>query len=465
MRAFMDENFLLCNPSAVTLYHEYAKAMPIFDYHCHINVSEICEDKTYGNLTQVWLYGDHYKWRAMRLYGVAERYITGDASDYEKFLAYAEVVSVAVGNPLYHWTHLELQRFFNIHEPLTKESAPAIWEKANLVLAQGLTTRQMILHSNVKAMCSTDDPADDLRYHKQLREDKSFPVRVLPTFRPDNAMDLNSATYTAYLAKLGAAAGITINSLATLFQALANRLDYFEAMGCRLSDHALAHVPYAPATQEELDAILQKALAGGCVTSTEEEQFKTGVMLYLASEYRRRGMIMQLHMGAMRRVNSNMTAKLGADCGFDSIGDRMTAEPLGAFLNSVNNSGMPKTVLYCLNPKDNYVLGTMLGNFADGGVVGKMQFGSAWWFNDTKDGMEQQMKALANLGLLAKFVGMLTDSRSFTSYPRFEYFRRILCNIIGTWMEEGEVAPDMELMGRMVQDICYNNINAYFGED
>lgn len=462
MKKFMDENFLLQNEAAVRLFHDYAKSMPLFDYHCHVNVNEICEDKKYENLTQVWLYGDHYKWRAMRLFGTPEKYITGDACDYDKFLAYARVVSTAIGNPLYHWTHLELQRFFNIYEPLCEETAPAIWEAANQVLAGGLTTRKMILQSNVKAICSTDDPTDDLRYHKQLLTEVDFPVKVMPTFRPDNAIEISAPGFIEYIGKLGQASGINIKNTADLLAALRARLDYFEAAGCRLSDHGMASVPYAEVTMQEADEIFLNAMKGGTIPPHMEEQYKTFALRELAKEYDKRGMIMQLHMGPMRRVNSVMTGKLGADCGFDSIGDRNIAEALGKFLDSVNMTGMPKTVLYNLNPKDNYVLGTMLGNFADGGIPGKMQFGSGWWFNDTKDGMETQMKTLASLGLLPQFVGMLTDSRSFTSYPRFEYFRRILCNVIGTWMEEGEVVYDMERMGKMVQDICYNNIVRYF---
>lgn len=462
MKKFMDENFLLQNETAVHLFHDYAKKMPLFDYHCHVNVNEICEDKKYENLTQVWLYGDHYKWRAMRLYGIQEKYITGDACDYDKFLAYAKVVSTAIGNPLYHWTHLELQRFFNIYEPLCEETAPAIWEAANKVLADGLTTRSMILQSNVAAICSTDDPTDDLRYHKQLLAEGDFPVRVMPTFRPDNALEIGAAGFVAYIAKLGQVSGIPIKKLSDLMKALKARLDYFEEAGCRLSDHGMAAVPFAEVTEREAEAIFSMTMLGSCVTSLEEEQYKTYMLRELAKEYHKRGMIMQLHMGPMRRVNSTMTGKLGADCGFDSIGDRNIAEALGRFLDSVNVTGLPKTILYNLNPKDNYVLATMLGNFAEGGIPGKMQFGSGWWFNDTKDGMEAQMKALANLGLLSQFVGMLTDSRSFTSYPRFEYFRRILCNVIGTWMEEGEVVYDMERMGKIVEDICYHNIVRYF---
>ncbi len=458
MKPFMDENFLLNNDAAKALYHHYAAAMPINDYHCHVVVREIYEDRRYDNLTQVWLSGDHYKWRAMRLDGVDERLITGDAPDEEKFMAYARTVANAVGNPLYHWTHLELQRYFAIEEPLNEVTAPAIWERANRVLRDGLTTRQMILRSNVRTLCSTDDPADDLCYHKLLREEGTFPVNVLPSFRPDQALDVRNPGFSAYLERLGQAAVAEVSDLATLKEVLAKRLAFFDEMGCRVSDHAFSYVPYAEADEAAVDGILRRALRGEALTLLEEEQYKTHMLQYLAALYHQYGMVMQLHIGPMRRVNAAMTRRLGADTGFDSIGDCCIAEPLGRFLNSVNERGMPKTILYCLNPKDNYVLGTMLGNFADGGLAGKMQFGSAWWFNDHRDGMVQQMTTLANLGMLSRFVGMLTDSRSFTSYPRFEYFRRILCNILGTWMEEGEIAPDMERLGRMVQDICYGNI-------
>lgn len=462
MKAFMNENFLLPNEAAVTLYHQYAKNMPINDYHCHVVVRDICEDKPYENLTQVWLAGDHYKWRAMRLNGVEEKYITGDASDYEKFLAYAATISMAVGNPLYHWTHLELQRYFGISEPLNEDTAPMIWEHANRVLQKGLTTRKMILMSNVKTLCSTDDPADDLRWHKELSDKGDFPVQVLPTFRPDNALDIRKPEFAAYIKTLAAAAGMEIGTFAQLREAMRKRLDFFEEMGCRVSDHAFSYVPFEPAEECEADRIFQAALKGESLSLTEEARYKTALLTYLGKQYHDRGMIMQMHIGPIRRANSRMTRLLGADTGFDSINDLNIAEPLARFLDCLNEQGMPKTVLYCLNPKDNYVLGTMIGNFADGGVAGKMQFGSAWWFNDHKDGMEQQMKTLANMGMLSRFVGMLTDSRSFTSYPRFEYFRRILCAIIGTWMEEGEIANDMPRMGKLVEDICYHNIQRLF---
>ncbi|HNW87619.1 MAG TPA: glucuronate isomerase [Candidatus Limiplasma sp.] len=458
MKPFMDQDFLLESDAAKTLYHTYAKDMPICDYHCHVVVKEIWEDQRYDTLTQVWLSGDHYKWRAMRLNGIPERLITGDAPAEEKFIAYARTVASAVGNPLYHWTHLELQRYFGIFEPLNEATAPAIWEQANRVLRDGLTTRKMILQSNVKTICSTDDPADDLRYHRQLREDTAFPVQVLPSFRPDQALDVRNPGYSAYIARLGQAAGLTITDWESLKAALANRLDYFDAMGCRVSDHAFAYVPYAEADEKTADSIMRRALNGETLTQPEEEQYKTLLLQTLAALYHKKGMVMQLHIGPMRRVNAAMTRQLGADTGFDSVNDLCIAEPLGRFLNSLNERGLPKTILYCLNPKDNYVLGTMLGNFADGGLAGKMQFGSAWWFNDHREGMVEQMTTLANLGMLSQFTGMLTDSRSFTSYPRFEYFRRILCNLIGSWMEAGEIAPDMDRMGKLVQDVCYNNI-------
>ncbi len=458
MKAFMDENFLLKTEAARILYHEHAKKMPIIDYHCHVVVQDILDDRRYNNLTQVWLSGDHYKWRAMRLNGVEERYITGDASDYDKFLAYAATVSMAVGNPLYHWTHLELQRYFDIHDPLNEDTAPAIWDKTCAMLRGGMTVRRLIEMSNVRTLCSTDDPADDLHCHLALRDDRSFGVKVLPSFRPDQALDIRAAGFAAYIRRLSEAAGIPVTGLDSLQAALAARLDFFESAGCRVCDHAFSYVPYAPAEAGEVDRVLRRALAGEAVSQLEEEQYKTALLQFLGRQYFERGLIMQLHIGPIRRVNTRMTRLLGPDTGFDSIDDLNIARPLAGFLDSLHEQGMPKCILYCLNPKDNYTLATMLGNFAEGGVPGRMQFGSAWWFNDHIDGMELQMKTLASLGMLSRFVGMLTDSRSFTSYPRFEYFRRILCNILGQWMEDGEIAWDLERMGRMVEDICTNNI-------
>ena len=458
MKAFMGKDFLLNTESAKMLYHNHAAKMPLCDYHCHVVVQEIFEDKKYKNLTEVWLSGDHYKWRCMRLNGVDERYITGDASDYEKFLAYAKTIQMAIGNPLYHWTHLELQRYFDINIPLNEDTAEVIWEKANEVLANGLTTREMIRLANVKTLCSTDDPADDLIWHKKIKEDETFDVKVLPSFRPDQALALRDAGFIAYMKRLGDIANVEINSYSNLKEALLNRLKFFVELGCRVSDHAFAYVPYCECDEQTVESIFDKVMSGEAVSETEENQYKTNLLQYLGKCYFEYGLLMQYHIGAVRRNNTKMTKLLGPDTGFDSINDHNIAEPLAKLLDSLNNQGMPKTVLYALNPKDNYTLGTMIGNFAGDAIAGKMQFGSAWWFNDHLDGMELQMKTLANLGLLSQFVGMLTDSRSFTSYPRFEYFRRILCKIIGQWIEDGEIAPDMKRMGQLVEDVCYNNI-------
>lgn len=465
MKKFMNENFLLKNEYAVKLYHNYAKDMPIFDYHCHVNVNEILEDKKYDNLTQVWLYADHYKWRAMRLFGIEEKYITGDASDYDKFLAYARTVSSAIGNPLYHWTHLELKKYFGIDEVLNEKTAPEIWEKTKNVLLNGLTTRKMIEISNVKALCSTDDPIDDLIYHKKLKNEANFSVKVLPTFRPDKAVEIDAEGFFEYIKKLGKSADIDILDIESLKNAFKLRLDYFQEAGCILSDHSISYAPYFEADIKDIDNIFQKAMNKESLSKKEADAYKTYIIKFLANEYFERNMAMQIHIGALRRVNQTMTSMVGADTGFDSIDDNNIALNLGKLLNSINYSGMPRTILYCLNPKDNYVLGTMIGNFAEGGIAGKLQFGSAWWFNDTRDGMELQMKTLANLGLISKFVGMLTDSRSFTSYTRFEYFRRILCNIIGTWIEDGEIDDDLDFMGAIIKDICFNNVKNYLSID
>lgn len=465
MKKFMNENFLLKNEYAVKLYHDYAKDMPIFDYHCHVNVNEILEDKKYDNLTQVWLYADHYKWRAMRLFGIEEKYITGDASDYDKFLAYARTVSSAIGNPLYHWTHLELKKYFGIDEVLNEKTAPEIWEKTKKVLLNGLTTRKMIEISNVKALCSTDDPIDDLIYHKKLKNEANFSVKVLPTFRPDKAVEIDAEGFFEYIKKLGKSADIDILDIESLKNAFKLRLDYFQEAGCILSDHSISYAPYFEADIKDIDNIFQKAMNQEALSKKEADAYKTYIIKFLANEYFERNMAMQIHIGALRRVNQTMTSMVGADTGFDSIDDNNIALNLGKLLNSINSSGMPRTILYCLNPKDNYVLGTMIGNFAEGGIAGKLQFGSAWWFNDTRDGMELQMKTLANLGLISKFVGMLTDSRSFTSYTRFEYFRRILCNIIGTWIEDGEIDDDLDFMGAIIKDICFNNVKNYLSID
>mgnify|MGYP003896853389 FL=1 len=461
----MDENFLLSNTTAQELFHEYAEKMPIYDYHCHLNPKEIYENKRFKNITEVWLYGDHYKWRAMRSDGIDERYITGNASDYEKFKAWAKVIPYTIGNPLYHWTHLELQRYFGIYDLLSEDTADAIWEKTNSMLnGEGFAVRDLIKKSNVKVICTTDDPTDSLEYHKKIAELDDFDVKVLPTFRPDKGLHINLKGFSEWVQKLGEVCGKTIHTYEEFLSALEGRVNYFHAVGCRISDHAFDYVPYAEVTLKEVSGIFEKGMKSQPITQLEEEQYKCYTLRFLGQLYSKLGWTMQLHIGAMRNNNTRMFHQLGPDTGFDSINDLSIAYPLSRFLDSLEiQSSLPKTILYTLNPKDNYVLGTMLGNFQGDGIPGKIQFGSAWWFNDQRDGMMEQMKALANLGLLSRFVGMLTDSRSFLSYPRHEYFRRILCNLIGEWVENGEFPKDMKLLGEIVQGICFNNAKQYFG--
>ena len=464
MKKFMNENFLLSNDTAVELYHKYAKEMPIIDYHCHLNPQEIYENKQFKNITEVWLYGDHYKWRAMRSNGIDERFMTGDATDYEKFMAWVKTLQIAIGNPLYHWTHLELQRFFGIHEPLNEKTAESIWNKANEMLQrEDFRARDLIKKSNVKALCTTDDPVDSLEYHIKLKEDKDFDVKVLPTFRPDKAIRINKKTFIPWINKLGEVTGKEIQSYDDLLKGLRERVEFFHSVGCRISDHALDSVFYKEASYDELNRIFIKGLSGEEVSKDEEKAYITGILKYLGETYSEFGWTMQLHIAAMRDNNTRMFNKKGADIGFDSINDEEIAYPLSRLLDSLESEDkLPKTILYTLNPKDNYVIGTMLGNFQGTTAKGKIQFGSAWWFVDNKLGMEEQMSTLANLGLLSNFVGMLTDSRSFLSYPRHEYFRRILCNLIGTWVENGEFPNDMEILGKIISDISYNNAENYF---
>ena len=466
MKKFMDENFLLYNPTAINLYHDYAKDMPIIDYHCHIDPKEIYENKKFKNITEAWLYGDHYKWRAMRSNGIDEKYITGDGSDYDKFMAWSQTIPMAIGNALYHWTHLELQRFFGIYDVLNEDTAPLIWEKANTLLSgEGFRVRDLITKSNVKAICTTDDPIDTLEYHIKLKEDTSFDVKVLPTFRPDKGIEINGDGFAAWVKSLEQISEININNYDEFLQALQSRVRFFHSVGCRLSDHGLDEVVvYAEASKEEAAAIFVKALKGETITLEEEKKYKTYTLRFTAKLYHELGWTMQLHIAALRSNNTRMLEKIGPNTGFDSINDESIARPLSRLLDSLEReSSLPKTILYTLNPKDNYVLGTMLGNFQGDEIPGKIQFGSAWWFNDNKDGMIEQMKALANLGLLSRFVGMLTDSRSFLSYTRHEYFRRIACNLIGEWVENGEVPADMKLLKNIIQGISYNNANEYFG--
>ena len=460
----MDENFLLNNETAVNLYHNYAENMPIFDFHCHLNPEEIAKNKKYRNITELWLGGDHYKWRAMRSNGVTEDYITGDRDDKEKFMKWAETMSQCIGNPLYHWTHLELRRYFGIEELLSPETAEGIWNKCNDMLqSDAFCARSLIKRSNVKAICTTDDPADSLEHHISLQKDTSFDVKVLPAFRPDKSFNIEKEGFVEWIAKLSQSAGIEITSFRDLTSALRQRIDFFNEIGCKVSDHALDPVVYEEATDEEADSVLKKALNKQTLSKIEIDKYKTRVMIFLGKQYARVGWVMQLHIGTIRNNSKRMMDKLGPDTGFDCIGDYVFAKSLSSLLDALDYTDeLPKTILYCLNPRDNEVLGTIMGCFQGGGIPGKIQFGSGWWFNDQKDGMIRQMVALANLGLLSRFVGMLTDSRSFLSYTRHEYFRRILCNLIGEWVENGEAPNDMVLLGEMVKNICFLNAKKYF---
>jgi glucuronate isomerase len=464
MKSFMDENFLLTNPTAERLYHEYAKDMPIFDYHCHLNPKEIAENKRYRNITEIWLAGDHYKWRAMRANGVDEKYITGEASDKDKFMKWAQTMPACIGNPLYHWTHLELRRYFDIDALLSPETAEEIWEECNRLLQkEEFRARALIERSNVKGLCTTDDPAHSLRYHQALAEDNDFAVKVYPAFRPDKSFNLDQPGFVDWVTKLEAIVGGEVRTFADFKEALKQRIEFFHSMGCRLSDHGLDPIVYGEGTDEDATSALQKALRREMLTQEETEMFKTQVLLFLGREYAERGWVMQLHLSAIRNNSARMHRLLGPDTGFDSMDDRVYGRALVAFLSKLDETNhVPKTILYSLNPIDNDLLATIAGSFQGGGIPGKMQLGSGWWFNDQKDGMIRQMVALANIGLLSRFVGMLTDSRSFLSYTRHEYFRRILCDLLGAWVETGEAPNDLELMGRMVRDICFNNARDYF---
>ena len=464
MKQFLDRDFLLNTETAKRLYHEAAEKLPIIDYHCHLNPREIWEDIRYENITQVWLGGDHYKWRLMRSAGVPEKYITGDASDREKFEKYAEVLGKAVGNPLYHWSHLELRRFFGYEGILNRETAGEVWELANAKLqSEGYSSRGLIRMSNVETICTTDDPADTLEWHEKLAADRTFPVMVLPAWRPDAAMDIGKPSYPAYIARLEAAAGMRITSFTGLKEALHRRLEFFAAHGCRLSDHGMAYVAFAPAPDAEIERIFRNRMEGAMPVPEEEAEFQHAFLSVMAAEYRERDWVMQLHYGVRRDNNPVMFRAIGPNTGFDCADNYMPASQTAAFLGALEEAGnLPKTILYSLNPADNAVIGTIIGCFQNGQAAGRIQQGSAWWFNDHFDGMRTQMKSLAALGYLAGFVGMLTDSRSFLSYPRHEYFRRILCRILGEWVEEGFYPGDMETLREIAADISYFNAKRYF---
>ena len=465
MKAFMDENFLLSTETAQRLFHSYAETMPVLDYHCHISPEEIATDRRFENITQVWLGGDHYKWRFMRSCGVDEAYITGNTSDRDKFFKWAEVLGKAIGNPLYHWSHLELQRYFDYHKPLNQNTASEVWELCNKKLAEkDMSARGLIRKSNVTLICTTDDPIDSLCYHKAIAEDQSFSVQVLPAWRPDRSIAIEKPDFAAYMEQLSSVSHIEINSFPALCKALKVRLDFFDSMGCVVSDHGLDYVMYAPATEQQADMILKKRLSGAALSHEEILQFKTMLLLFLGREYSRRGWVMQLHYGVKRNNNTRLFQAIGADTGYDCIGDQAPAGELADFLNALEcTNELPKTILYSLSPNDNAAIETIKGCFQNSQAVSKLQHGSAWWFNDHRPGMEAHLRSLASLGNLSGFVGMLTDSRSFLSYTRHEYFRRILCEYIGTLVENGEFADDEQILSDLVKDISYRNAVAYFG--
>ena len=464
MKNFLDENFLLHSKAAQELYHDYAKEMPVIDYHCHLPPQQIADDHRFENITQAWLYGDHYKWRAMRTNGVDESYCTGSRPDHEKFQKWAETVPYTLRNPLYHWTHLELQRYFGISDILSSRTAKKIYDSCSEQLqSREYSVRQLLRKMNVMTVCTTDDPVDSLQYHLKLKED-GFEIPVLPAFRPDNAMNVdNPDNFNAYISRLEAATNIAISNFSDYLFALENRHDFFASMGCTVSDHGLEEMYAEEFTGWEVDAVFNKIRAGKWLGEAERRKFKSAMLVHFAEWDAEKEWVQQFHLGALRNNNSRMMQRLGADTGWDSIGDFSQGRALAKFLDRLDKEDkLAKTILYNLNPADNELMATMIGNFNDGSIAGKIQYGSAWWFLDQKDGMTRQINALSNMGLLSRFVGMLTDSRSFLSYPRHEYFRRILCNLFGEEMTNGELPNDMEWVGKIVKDICYYNARQYF---
>ncbi|MFV0566392.1 MAG: glucuronate isomerase [Flavobacteriaceae bacterium] len=461
--SFIHDNFLLENKYAEELYHDYAKRQPIIDYHNHLPPQQIAEDKTFSNITNVWINGDHYKWRAMRTLGINETYITGNATDKDKFLNWAKTVPYTMRNPLYHWTHLELARYFGITELLNEKSAEKIWEQTQAQLSSGThSCRQLLQMVNVEVVCTTEDPIDTLEYHKTLAK-SNYNVKVSTAFRPDKAILINAEGYNEYIDKLAKTTEINILTYNDLCDALIKRIAFFNANGCKLCDHGLNQIYFEPYTEAEVKTIFEKKRKGQTLTETEALKFQSAILVFLCETYHEFGWVQQFHLGALRNNNARMHRILGPDTGWDSIGDYSQAEKLSAFLNALDSKDkLTKTILYNLNPADNEVMATMIGNFNDGSVKGKVQYGSGWWFLDQKDGMTKQLNALSNMGLLSCFVGMLTDSRSFLSFPRHEYFRRLLCNLLGDEIQRGELPSDMEWIGKMVADISYFNAKAYF---
>ena len=463
-KTFLDEDFLLQTATASKLYHDFAKEMPIIDYHNHLPPDQIAQNKSFENISQIWLYGDHYKWRAMRANGVNESYCTGNKSDYEKFEKWAETVPYTMRNPLYHWTHLELQRYFDVHEILNPKTARKIYDECSAKLqTPEFAVRGLLNKMNVKVACTTDDPLDSLEYHQAIKDDESIETKVLPTFRPDRFILIENPNYTSFIEKLGAIVNQEISTFSGLVAALKVRAEFFASMGGRLADHGLEQIYAANFTEEDANKVFQKTLAGQSISDAEALLFKSAILHHLGVIYHELGWTQQFHLGALRNNNSRAMRLLGPDTGWDSIGDFSQASSLSKFLGRLDEyDQLAQTIIYNLNPRDNELMSTMIGNFNDGSVAGKIQFGSGWWFLDQKDGMERQMNALSNMGLLSRFVGMLTDSRSFLSFPRHEYFRRILCNLLGNEIENGELPNDIEWIGQMVQNICYNNAKEYF---
>jgi len=464
MKPFLNEHFLLQTETAKTLYHEYAAPQPIIDYHCHLPTAAIEADKKFANLTKIWLDGDHYKWRAMRAFGIDEKYITGSAPDKQKFLKWAETVPYTIRNPLYHWTHMELKNYFGIDKLLNPETAEEIYEKCSDDLQKpDFSTRSLLKRMNVKVVCTTDDPVDTLEHHQQIRK-KPFGIKVLPAFRPDKAYAFNDPkVYKSYLDQLSRSSDTEIGTLSDLYDALQKRIDFFHDNGCKLSDHGLEKIYYSDLSSSELNQAFQEVRNGNELNSEQKHGLTYAILIELGKMYNDKNWVQQYHLGALRNTNDRMLNELGPDTGFDSIGDFPQSRTLSRFLNQLDTTDqLAKTILYNLNPADNEVLASMIGNYNDGSVKGKMQYGSGWWFLDQKDGMEKQMNTLSNIGLLSCFVGMLTDSRSFLSYPRHEYFRRILCNLMGNDVEYGELPEDIELLGSIVSDICYKNAKDYF---
>lgn len=462
-KSFINNDFLLQNQFAKDLYENYASQLPIIDYHCHLSPKEIAQDRKYENITQLWIHGDHYKWRAMRTLGVEEKYITGDATDKEKFMAWARVVPYTLRNPLFQWTHLELKRYFGIDEMLNETSAERLYEEINSKLQEpGFSCKGLLRKMNIKLICTTEDPTDPLEYHKQIR-DSDFEIQISTSFRPDKAIMIEANSFRNYIQSLGDSADVSIDSFQKLCDALTSRINYFHENGCRLSDHGLDQISFETFSSSEIEGIFKRKLAGDTLSELDIEKFKAAILLFLGEKYEEKGWVQQFHLGALRNTNKRMLERLGPDTGWDSISDLPQAEKLSKYLDALDGKNkLARTILYNLNPSDNEVFASMAGNFNDGSVKGKVQFGAAWWFLDQKDGIIKQLNALSNMGMISSFIGMLTDSRSFLSYPRHEYFRRVLCNLFGEEMASGELPDDIDLVGTIIADISYYNAREYF---